>query len=124
MNSSTSTASRPAPCSPAPAASAPSPPALTTTDLARLTDFGQHLGLAFQIVDDILDETTTPEQMGKATKKDAAKGKNTYPVLLGLEGSRTEAQTALAAALQALTPLGPAAQNLTEIARFVVDRTH
>lgn len=92
--------------------------------LARLTTFGQHLGLAFQIVDDILDETSTPEQMGKATKKDAAKGKNTYPVLLGLDGSQAEANEALAAALEAIKPLGSHAQALESIARFVVERTH
>jgi geranylgeranyl diphosphate synthase type II len=92
--------------------------------LTRLTTFGQHLGLAFQIVDDILDETSTPEQMGKATKKDAAKGKNTYPVLLGLEGSQAEANKALAAALDAIASLGPQARPLEAIARFVVERTH
>ncbi len=92
--------------------------------LSRLSDFGRHLGLAFQIVDDILDETSTPEQMGKATKKDAAKGKNTYPVLLGLEGSQAEANNALAAALDAITPLGDRARPLEAIARFVVERTH
>ena len=89
-----------------------------------LTAFGRHLGLAFQIIDDILDETSTPEQMGKATKKDAAKGKNTYPVLLGLEGSRAEANKALAAALDAISPLGDRARPLQAIARFVVERTH
>ena len=62
--------------------------------------------------------------MGKATKKDAAKGKNTYPILLGLEASQAEANKALAAALDAITPLGPAARPLGSIARFVVERTH
>ena len=49
--------------------------------LKAVTAFGEHLGLAFQIVDDLLDRTSTPEQMGKATGKDASKGKNTYPSL-------------------------------------------
>lgn len=92
--------------------------------LDALTTFGQNLGLAFQIVDDILDETSTPEQMGKATKKDAAKGKNTYPVLLGLDGSRAAATAALNTALSAIEPLGPSAQSLQSLARFVVERQH
>jgi len=90
--------------------------------LERLTQFGRHLGLAFQIVDDLLDVTSTPEQLGKATGKDRVKGKNTYPSLLGLEGSRREANAALAAAIQALGPLGPSAQGLIHLARFVVER--
>ena len=67
--------------------------------LAALTDFGRHLGLAFQIVDDVLDVTATPEQLGKHTSKDAARGKNTYPTLMGLDASRAEAHRELEAAL-------------------------
>ena len=85
-------------------------------------NFGRHLGLAFQIVDDLLDVTSTPEQMGKATNKDAHKGENTYPRLLGLEQSRHEAQQQLAAAVAALQPLGAEANGLKALARFVVDR--
>jgi geranylgeranyl diphosphate synthase type II len=51
--------------------------------LTAVTEYGRHLGLAFQIIDDILDVTSTPEQLGKATNKDAAKGKNTYPTPIG-----------------------------------------
>jgi geranylgeranyl diphosphate synthase type II len=90
--------------------------------LAAVTDFGRHLGLAFQIIDDVLDVTSTPEQMGKATNKDAAKGKNTYPVLLGLEASQQEARHQLALALEALKKLGSAAEGLQSLARFVVER--
>jgi len=92
--------------------------------LAAITDFGTHLGLAFQIVDDVLDVTSTPEQMGKATKKDAGKGKNTYPSLLGLENSRLEAQKQLAAALASLSPLGAAGAGLAALAKFVVERNN
>jgi geranylgeranyl diphosphate synthase type II len=92
-------------------------------ELDAVTAFGQHMGLAFQIVDDVLDVTSTPEQLGKATGKDAGRGKNTYPGLFGLEASRTMADEELAAALQALTPLGPAADGLRELARFVVQRS-
>lgn len=84
--------------------------------------FAHHLGLAFQIVDDILDETSTPAQLGKATQKDQAKGKNTYPKLLGLAGARTEASRQMDLALSALTPLGDRADRLVTLARFVVDR--
>lgn len=90
--------------------------------LQSVTDFGKHLGLAFQIVDDLLDVTATPEQLGKATRKDANKGKNTYPTLLGLEASREEADRQLASALQSISGFGPEAQTLRSLARFVVQR--
>ena len=92
--------------------------------IAMLDRFGRHLGLAFQIVDDLLDETATPEQMGKATKKDAERGKVTYPTLLGLEASRREADRNLAAGLEAISPLGAVAEGLRALARFVVERTN
>ncbi|AYW44516.1 polyprenyl synthetase family protein [Tetragenococcus koreensis] len=57
--------------------------------LSKLDDFATHLGLAFQIRDDLLDELATTEQMGKKTKKDDAAGKNTYPVLLGMEKAKS-----------------------------------
>jgi geranylgeranyl pyrophosphate synthase len=92
------------------------------TPLETITGCGRHLGLAFQIVDDILDVTSTPEQMGKATQKDSAKGKNTYPSLLGLEKSRNEGQVQLDQALAQLKTLGPPAAGLAALARFVVER--
>jgi geranylgeranyl diphosphate synthase, type II len=84
--------------------------------------YGRHVGLAFQIVDDVLDETATPEQMGKATGKDAARGKNTYPKLLGLAQSKAEAHRQADLAVAALTPLRHR-DHLTAVARFVVERT-
>lgn len=90
--------------------------------LEAITAYGRHVGLAFQIVDDILDVTSTPEQMGKATKKDAAAGKNTYPGLHGLDASRAKAAEELRLGLQALAPLGPKAEGLRALARFVVER--
>jgi geranylgeranyl diphosphate synthase type II len=98
----------------------------TSRQLDAMTAFGKHLGLAFQIVDDVLDVTATPEQMGKATNKDAGKGKNTYPALIGLDASRAEAARQLDAAIDAITPLGTAAggraERLAMLARFVVER--
>jgi geranylgeranyl diphosphate synthase type II len=91
--------------------------------LESVTAFGRHLGLAFQIVDDVLDVTSTPEQMGKATNKDAGKGKNTYPGLIGLEASQAQAKAELAAALDSVAGFGPQAEGLRALARFVVERT-
>jgi geranylgeranyl diphosphate synthase type II len=92
--------------------------------LAAVTSYGRHLGLAFQIVDDILDVTSTPGQLGKATNKDASRGKNTFPSLLGLKESREEASRQAHLAGEALAPLGPAAKGLAALAAFVVDREH
>lgn len=91
-------------------------------ELVAVTQFGRHLGLAFQIVDDILDETSTPEQLGKATKKDAQKGKNTYPVLLGMDASRKQAAAELDSAMAALDVFGTRADILRQLGRFVVER--
>ena len=92
--------------------------------LAGMTTYGEHLGIAFQIVDDVLDVTATPEQLGKATNKDAGRGKNTYPALIGLDASRKAAREHLEAAVAALDEFGPAADPLRALARFVVERTH
>lgn len=92
--------------------------------LEAVTEYGRHLGLAFQIIDDVLDVTGTPEQMGKATGKDAEKGKNTYPTLLGLEESRREATKQLQAALASADLLGDRGAGLKALARFVVERNN
>jgi geranylgeranyl diphosphate synthase, type II len=84
--------------------------------------FGQHMGLAFQIMDDVLDVTATSEQMGKATNKDEGAGKNTYPQLMGIDASRALAREQLDAALGAIAPLGPGGDRLATLARFVVER--
>jgi len=84
--------------------------------------YGRHVGLAFQIVDDLLDLTSTPEQMGKGTGKDAGRGKNTYPSLMGVDQSREEATRQLDLGLQSISPLGSRAKPLITLARFVVQR--
>jgi geranylgeranyl diphosphate synthase type II len=93
------------------------------SDLALLSAYGDRVGLAFQIADDILDETATAEQLGKTPGKDAAAGKATYPALYGLEASRKQAEALAEEAIEVLAPLGQRAQLLIEIARFVVNRT-
>jgi geranylgeranyl diphosphate synthase type II len=90
--------------------------------LNGITKFGRNVGLAFQIVDDVLDVTSTPQQLGKATNKDADRGKNTYPSLIGLDASRAAAREAVNAALEALSSFGPSADGLRAMARFVVAR--
>jgi geranylgeranyl pyrophosphate synthase len=89
---------------------------------SAMTEFATHLGLAFQIADDVLDVTATPEQLGKKTNKDAGRGKNTYPQLMGIEASRAAAQKHVASAVAALEGLGASADGLRAIARFVTAR--
>ena len=87
-----------------------------------LTRFGQHLGLAFQIMDDLLDVTSTDHQLGKGAKKDARKGKNTYPALLGLDGSREAAHAQIQTAIDSISILGSQGAELVRLAEFVVSR--
>ena len=85
--------------------------------------YGSQIGLAFQIVDDILDVEGASAVLGKTAGKDAAAGKPTYPALYGLEESRRQAEACVEAALQALAAAGLEGQ-LPAIARWVVARTH
>ncbi|MEM9881689.1 MAG: polyprenyl synthetase family protein [Planctomycetota bacterium] len=84
--------------------------------LAALTAFADDVGLMFQVVDDLLDVTAEAEQLGKATHKDAAAGKLTYPGLMGIDGARDEVQRLRAAARAALAPLGNRAEPLRQLA--------
>ena len=90
--------------------------------LASIDRYARHAGLAFQIIDDVLDETSTPAQMGKATQKDASRGKNTYPALLGLGPSRAEAARQVNLALAALDGFDARGDGLRAFARFILDR--
>ncbi|MEI6033846.1 MAG: polyprenyl synthetase family protein [Verrucomicrobiae bacterium] len=90
--------------------------------LGILEDFGDHLGLAFQVIDDILDVTQTSDQLGKSAGKDAAAGKMTYPALIGLEASRKEAARLTGKALSSLSPLGERAAPLRELAEKLLAR--
>ena len=90
--------------------------------LERLARAGASIGLAFQIADDILDATSTPEAMGKPTQADASKGKRTYPALLGIDAARARADAALDAALRDLAGAGVPDGPLPDLFRFVVRR--
>lgn len=94
----------------------------TPRQLEALTSFGYHLGLAFQVIDDILDVTQSTEQLGKTAGKDEAVDKATYPAILGLEKSKKEASRLTRKALAALTPLGKKGSRLEEIAHYLLDR--
>lgn len=90
--------------------------------LNHLNRFAESLGLAFQITDDLLDVQSQPEHLGKATQKDAGKGKLTYPGLLGIERTRQELQAAYERGMMAVDQLGERAAVLREVLRFVVER--
>jgi geranylgeranyl diphosphate synthase type II len=92
------------------------------TQAAHLAEYGQNIGLAFQIVDDILDLTSTPEQLGKTPGKDAKTGKATFPAVMGMEESKREAARLAGIAFDALTIFGPKAATLESLGRFVLER--
>ncbi|MDE0826679.1 MAG: polyprenyl synthetase family protein [Akkermansiaceae bacterium] len=96
----------------------------TPHKLQALTDFGYNLGLAFQVIDDILDVTQSTEKLGKTAGKDAAVDKATYPAILGLEKSRKEAKRLTTKALGALKPFRKQALHLEEIAHYLLDREY
>jgi geranylgeranyl diphosphate synthase type II len=91
-------------------------------DLARLGRYAAAVGLAFQVVDDILDATESAERLGKTAGKDDAAAKATYVRAHGVEGARRAAEQLLAQAESALHGLGPRADGLRELARMIVRR--
>jgi len=90
--------------------------------LAALTSFGEHVGLAFQMVDDILDVEQSSEALGKTAGKDAAQKKITFPAVYGIERSREMAEEERLAAHLALQPFDDRAQRLRELADLIVRR--
>ncbi len=90
--------------------------------LAALDQYGQHLGLAFQVVDDLLDVSGSEGEVGKRLGKDLEKGKTTYPAMLGIQASRERAEQLIDDACQALGSFGEAAAPLRELALFVRQR--
>jgi geranylgeranyl diphosphate synthase type II len=96
----------------------------TPAKLAALTSFGLHLGLAFQVIDDILDVTQSTEVLGKTAGKDAAVEKSTYPAVIGLAASRKEAARLTKAAMDSLKPIGRKASRLAQIADYLLRREY
>lgn len=94
------------------------------SDVARLSRYAANIGLAFQIVDDILDITSTRDVLGKTVGKDVAAQKMTYPRLWGLEKSRQEAERLVAEAKAELAVYGAAAVPLQAIADYITSRSH
>jgi geranylgeranyl diphosphate synthase type II len=90
--------------------------------ITRLRRFGQSIGLAFQIVDDVLDVTQSSEQLGKTAGKDTAAEKVTFPALYGIEESLRRADALVRTGEDALAPFGDRAVVLKELARFLVER--
>jgi geranylgeranyl diphosphate synthase type II len=92
--------------------------------LQAFTRYGERIGLAFQIADDILNVEGEAVLLGKKTGSDLSKGKATYPSLMGLEESKRRAEELVALAIDALSPYGSEAEPLREIARFIIKREY
>ena len=95
----------------------------TDGQLAAFGSYGRAIGLAFQIMDDVLDVTATTSAMGKTTGRDAALGKSTYPALLGVDAARERASTLIDDGLESLAEHGLLTQELTQVANFMVTRS-
>jgi geranylgeranyl diphosphate synthase, type II len=90
--------------------------------VAHLRTFGEDAGLAFQIVDDVLDMTQSSEELGKTAGKDTASTKATWPAVFGIDKSLKDAEELIADAFAALEPFGPAADPLKSLAQYLVER--
>jgi|SRR4051812_30595365 geranylgeranyl diphosphate synthase, type II len=93
------------------------------SEVAALTRFAEAIGLAFQIMDDVLDVTSTTSALGKTTGRDAALGKSSYPALLGVDGARLRAEALIEEALETLANRRLLTQELAQVANFMVTRT-
>ena len=93
-------------------------------EVHRLSKYAENIGLAFQIVDDILDITSTQEELGKTAGKDLRSQKATFPSIWGLEESKAQAKQLVEAAIAELEPFGDKAESMVAIAKFITTRTH
>jgi len=96
----------------------------TVEEIASLTEYGQCLGLAFQITDDLLDISGDAESLGKNAGKDVAQGKLTYPSLMGLEESQKQARQLIEQACRSMSGFGKRGRRLEALANFVLERDH
>ncbi len=96
----------------------------TDDELDAVTDYAERVGLAFQVADDILDETQSTETLGKTAGKDREQAKNTYVAHLGLAKSRDYARRLIDEACKRLSPFGENARPLCDLGRFIVERTN
>jgi geranylgeranyl pyrophosphate synthase len=96
----------------------------TETNLRALGGFGSRIGLAFQIMDDVLDVTSSTDKLGKTAGRDAALGKSTYPGLLGVDGATQRAGNLVDSACNDLRSHGMLTGELEELAGFIVSRSH
>lgn len=96
----------------------------TEEDLEKLSRYAHNIGLAFQIIDDILDITATSEQLGKTAGKDQKAEKVTYPKLWGLEESRKQAEKLIQEACVSIESYGEKAKPLIALAQFIINRNH
>lgn len=94
----------------------------TSAQVAALSEYGEHVGFAFQVVDDLLDLTGDPRSSGKPTGLDKARGKATYPGRVGIAKAKQVADGEVSGALEALRSFGESAQPLREIAKFMIAR--
>jgi len=93
-------------------------------EVQKLSQYAQNIGLAFQIIDDILDITATQEELGKTAGKDLVAQKATYPSLWGIEESRNQAQQLIDSAIDKLADYGEKSAPLRAIAQYIVNRKH
>ena len=96
----------------------------SASQLGAITKFGRALGLAFQIIDDILDVTQTTEKLGKSAGKDVAAQKATYPAVIGLEKSRAEAKRLTQHAHGALAIFGRKGETLRALSNYLLERDY
>jgi len=99
-------------------------PSVTNEEKRHFTDYAQLVGLAYQVRDDIIDITSTDEELGKPAGSDIAANKSTYPSLLGLAGAQKKADDLYQQALQALASLTYNTEHLSQFATFIIKRTH
>ncbi len=96
----------------------------TSSDLDALDEYGRSVGLAFQIVDDILNITSDADTLGKSVGSDAAREKVTYAALVGVEAARSEAESLVDKAVDRVTQLHGTTDPLKALARYVVERAY